>query len=345
MNKSHESYLVPFFKAMNIHFPEQWCVLHSYETLPFFSASDVDMAFSGDNIKSLEVVITEVAQENDWEVFQKFWYDLQSCYYYVLKQKETDIFLALDFLIDNQGIGAYGFKTTILTQGALQIKGLIPIPNHEVAFCYKLIKRIVKKRSLKEDKSYLLRHYNSADVKKIDSILVGNLGEQGKNTVINYITTEGAALGLNEIQGLNDILKRKKKKFSKSFNRKYWQFKRVIYRVLYPSGMIIQIPEMSEKELDLFINSLSNKVGLLFRFIKLNNSNSLIKSFKGFCGSTLVINPQINFNYKKAILYGWSKNKEVQFENNLKMNNIQEMVDLYYASILKTLLDRCRLEK
>ena len=106
MNTSHESFLVPFFKEMNTEFQDKWCVLHSYETLPYYSESDVDMAFSGTNIDALELLIKRMAKATEWVLLQKLWYDVQKCYYYVLRHAESGTLLAIDFLIDNDGISS-----------------------------------------------------------------------------------------------------------------------------------------------------------------------------------------------------------------------------------------------
>ena len=186
----HESYLTVFFDRMNRKFPNDWCVLHSYETLPQFSESDVDMAFSGTSISALEELISEVAKTTGWRVYQKLWYDVESCFYYVLKQNDTDVFLALDFLIDNDGLGKYGFKTSVLTNLCLMTPEKFPIPNSEVAFSYKLIKRIVKKKSLADDKRYLMEQYGLSDSNKIDMFLTKQFGNPGNEMIRKFLTVE-----------------------------------------------------------------------------------------------------------------------------------------------------------
>ena len=148
---------------MSLKYKNSWCVLHSYETLPFFSHSDVDMAFSDSDIKGLENLIYDVALNNGWQVLQKLWYDIETCYYYILKDKNSEVYLALDFLIDNKGLGRYGFKTSILTDACRVIKTNIPVPNHEVAFTYKFVKHLVKKRELNDDSEYMDYHYSNSD--------------------------------------------------------------------------------------------------------------------------------------------------------------------------------------
>ena len=69
----HRSYLDPFFREMESHFKGNWCVLHSYEQLPGYSESDVDMAFSDNRFELLENLIHRVGQETGWTVYQKLW--------------------------------------------------------------------------------------------------------------------------------------------------------------------------------------------------------------------------------------------------------------------------------
>jgi len=65
---------------MNIDFKDQWCVLHSYDSLPYFSESDVDMAFSGTDTHKLEKLVINVAEKTGWQLYQKLWYDVKKCF-------------------------------------------------------------------------------------------------------------------------------------------------------------------------------------------------------------------------------------------------------------------------
>ncbi len=342
MKQIHESFLRLFFNEMNDKFWGKWCVLHSYDSLPYYSESDVDMAFSGNNIKALEMLIKKVSDKQGWSIYQKLWYDCQSCFYYVIKKDNKDIFLAIDFLIDNKGIGKYGFKTSVLTNECYNINGLIPIPNHEVAFSYKLIKRIIKMRSLVNDEKYIMEHYKLSNSEKIDKILVNQFGKDGKDIIKKYLKAGKLNFSKKEV----DFLISKKRKINlgnvKYFKKLYWEIKRIFNRIIFPCGMVINIPNLPKDELSFFLNLLEKRLNILFRFVKLNNTCSVKINFKGIIGSTLIVCPVKNFESKKAIRYHWlyPAYNSVDIKIPIDFKNIEGIVDNYYKTILQTLLQR-----
>ena len=335
MNAIHESYLVPFFQEMNTTFPGNWCVLHSYETLPFYSESDVDMAFSGNDLTLLESVIKKVANKNGWRIYQRLWYDVQYCYYYVLQHVAEETFLAIDFLIDNDGIGKYGFKTNILTTDCLMVKNLFPIPNPEVAFCYKLTKRIVKQRSLEEDRSYLVEQYKASNPANISAFLTGQYGSKGNGLIERYLTQDNFSPTANDIR----FLKEQRAKQGHYLKYCFWETKRILDRILSPSGMIINVPDLANEDLKLFCELLEKKVDILFRFVRLNKTNSAKVRIKGLVGSTLVICPKKRFDHKKALRFHWIplNTLGVNKINPQSPDTIEAIVDQYFVAILKAL--------
>ena len=185
----HKSYLEPFFKEMNHKYKNNWCVLHSYETLPFFSNSDVDMAFS----------------------------DIETCYYYILKDKNSEVYLALDFLIDNKGVGRYGFKTSILTNKCRVIRSSIPVPNHEVAITYKFTKRIVKKRELIEDIKYMDYHFKRSNRNNLMLLLESQFGKKSLGLINKCLENKNYLIDDTDC---NILLKNRKKQYNYSANFK-----------------------------------------------------------------------------------------------------------------------------
>ncbi|MEE9326113.1 MAG: hypothetical protein V3U71_02380 [Cocleimonas sp.] len=335
MNSEHESFLKPFFNRMNESFLGQWCVLHSYETLPYFSESDVDMAFSASNVFRLEQLIIDVGKQHGWSLYQKLWYDVEKCFYYVLKNDSNDRELAIDFLIDNNGIGKYGFKTSLLTDQCSRFNEIIPIPNSSIAFSYKFIKRIVKKRALEQDKTYLIEHFKKADYSVIKTIMLQQFGVAG----LKIIDAQISGNNFNNIsnQTMDDLMLLRKKQFIK---RNYWEARRVLYRVFNPCGMIINIPQLPTQQLAEFIILLDRKVGLLFRFVISNSSNKLSIDYKALFGSTLVIKTPKTLSSNKAIKHQWFGSHRYQ-EVNLKDSfDIEYLVKTYYEKILLVLKER-----
>ena len=322
---------------MNASFPEEWCVLHSYETLPEYSESDVDMAFSGTSLKDLERLIEEVAKKNGWQVYQKFWYDVPHCFYYVLRNKNNE-FLAIDFLIDNRGIGRYGFETKILTDECEIFKGYIPIPSHEAAFCYKVIKRIVKQKSLIDDKKYLLEHFKLSEQKSIEKILLNQLGPLGAKMIIEKMTNENVLFNEEE---LNFLIRKKKEIYLKKgkFSRfLLWELKRYVERILSPRGIILLVPDLNPSELQNLKECLEKRVDLLFRDVKINGNQWKFQNFKGLSGSTLILQPTKKFHPKRVIKnHLFSNRKHKTGITRKTFSNIPEVADNYYELILITL--------
>ncbi|MBF0198339.1 MAG: hypothetical protein HQL32_11540 [Planctomycetes bacterium] len=336
----HRSFLEPFFKAMNVQFSGLWCVLHSYESLPDYSASDVDMAFSG-SPKKLEELILRIAEESNWTVYQKLWYDIANCYYYILKNEEGH-FLAIDFLIDNSGMGKYGFSTSLLTQDCIMHNNLHPIPCSTVAFCYKFTKRIVKQRSINEDIAYLKQHYEKADKDGVQRILMGQFGSGATPVLEETLASDTFEL---PNQSMELLLKYKQQEIARStpvFYKLFLQFKRIFYRISFPCGAIIHIPLLPDGQRERFTHQLKEKTGILFRFIRYEKSG-LFKSLQGLLGSTLVICPQQNFPGYSTIKTHWlgSPSEKLTLpEDNFK--DPEACAEVYAKSIFSALKKRKR---
>lgn len=341
-NREHESFLEIFFSRMNERFAGQWCVLHSYHTLPYYSESDVDMAFSGPDLEDLERLIVITAENTGWRLYQKLWYDVQWCCYYVLREKKTGTLLAIDFLTDNHGIGRYGFKTTVLTRDCHYVNDLIPVPDHETALSYKLVKRIEKGRSLLEDEKYLKYHFEASDEQKIASFLKEQYGSKGKSKILSYLNQERDTMTDAELQSLKQKRKRRITNLTNRTKFIYWETMRVFHRVLHPSGMLVYIPILEEKVTREFTKILRQKVGILFRFVQLDASDSTLKKFKGMAGSTLVISPKAEFEYKKMVRYHGIYSKYVGSNSveTLSFDDLDAATDTYLSLILKALFIR-----
>lgn len=340
----HKSFLGPFFKEMNLKYKNEWCVLHSYDTLPFFSVSDVDMAFSGNDTKGLENLIYDVAIQNGWHVLQKLWYDIETCYYYILKDSNNEVYLALDFLIDNRGLGRYGFKTSILTKRCKVEETNIPVPNSEVAFTYKFVKRLVKKRDMIEDSKYMESHYSKSNKDELLRLLVEQFGKKSTELITKCLEHRNYTLDEN----YNDILLKNRREVlsqkSNKVTRKVLNLKRIFNRVLFPSGMIIHVPISQKKSLEVFKSTLEKKVGIAFRFVKLNSSNSFINKIRWMSGSTLVICKTHKAEPKCKIRWSWLRTKNVAIKSK-DLNDLDYLSEICKEEIIKTLTRRKMMRK
>ena len=336
----HGSFLEPFFREMNIKYANSWCVLHSYDNLPYFSSSDVDMAFSSADLKGLNNLIFEIAIKNEWVVIQKLWYDIEYCFYYVLKNLKNESFLALDFLIDNKGIGRYGFKTTILTEYCNLFNEFIPVPNHEVAFSYKFVKRLIKKNDLVKDREYLRYHFSKSNKEKLTKLLINQFGKESRTIIQELLINRKVILSNSQLEKLMSYRSKMRKK--NRFFIKFWNFKRIIKRVLSPSGLILEIPIVSQVDIKAFKVILEKKLSISFRFYEIADSNLSIKKFKWFSGSTLVIKPSIKFKKSGKIKWNWSKVNNIILEES-QLDNMEYLTEIYSMNIFKILLQREKL--
>ena len=340
----HKSFLEPFFKEMSLKYKNEWCVLHSYETLPFYSASDVDMVFSGNDVKGLENLIHDVAIQNGWHVLQKLWYDIETCHYYILKSCNNEVYLALDFLIDNRGIGRYGFKTSILTKACKVEKTNILVPNSEVAFTYKFVKRLVKKRDMIEDSQYMDSHYSKSNKDHLLRLLVDQFGEKSTELITKCLESTNYILDEND----NNILLRNRAEIlnqkSSVITRKALSLRRIFNRVLFPSGMIIHVPIAQKKSLEIFKSNLEKKVSITFRFVKLNSENSFINKIKWMSGSTLVICETNKADHICKIRWSWLRTKKVAIESE-DLNDLDYLSEICKEEIIKTLTRRKMIRK
>lgn len=334
----HKSFLVPFFEEMNKSFKDKWCVLHSYETLPEYSSSDVDMALNSDETHKLENLILNVSKKTGWDLYQKLWYDIDKCFYYVLFLKKTKIFLAIDFLIDKKGIGKYGFSTKVLTKNCNTFKNFIPIPNNTVSFCYKFVKRIFKQIPLEKDKEYLTEHYNSANREQINIIFKKQFGSEVTKKLLEKFSNKDFIFNDYEIKKLYSKkieLQNKKNRLIKYIcivNRK-------LNRVIKPCGLIISIPLINKEELEEFRLQIINKTDLLFRYVIINKNNSFFTNFKSLCGSTLVITSNSKNNIE--ISNHWLLPKVYKDNLNKEFTN-EELVEKSFQLLLGVLKDRNR---
>ena len=337
MSSIHKSFLEPFFIEMNKIFDKEWCVLHSYETLPNYSESDVDMAFSGADINALEELILKTAKNQGWTVYQKLWYDSEQCFYYVLKDNKDDIELAIDFLIDRKGVGKYGFETTKLTSECNRWNEIVPIPNSSVAFSYKLVKRVVKHRDLSLDNEYLLNHFNQADMSEIYSILDNQFGKKGLDILVPYLNKKDFSISKSD---RNNLMSMKKKS---RVSRFYWETQRIFNRISAPCGMVISIPStMEENDKNQFIKELEARVGLLFRFVRYEEKAAWFLKFKSLIGSTLIIESSTEL----SIQNDWLGSKKSMVEVEDKENQtVENLIEIYYAEILKTFKERKRFKE
>ena len=120
-----------------------YAVLHEWRKLPCKVDSDIDMVIDKPGLARLPQVLRLVESRSGWRVVQKLWYDVPACHYHVAVSPDTKESVALDFLNDEQGIGEYRIKSTLLLEDCVETRGIRHMSS-ESELAYKLAKRRVK---------------------------------------------------------------------------------------------------------------------------------------------------------------------------------------------------------
>lgn len=285
--------LIPFFKAlrkMNV----EYCVLHSYDTLPETVASDLDIAIHNDTISNFEALLTNVARENNWEIIQRLWYDIPKCFYYVLRSSTFPFrWVAVDILIDSSGIGRYGFSTKTLVCNRID-NGLFFHSEPSVEFCYKLIKRVRKGAFKHEDNEILTGLFIRGNQMIIKNILAEHFGKKNASRVIAMFSSARGFTGhLQNISSLSGIQLLRKRYCSPAIivRRSFWQIKRIIHRVANPSGLAVQLHSQSYPNSSREREMIIAEIGPAFRHVYFREKFSYRDMLLSLSTSTLLIVP------------------------------------------------------
>jgi len=233
-------YLSAFFERLNEN-KIRYCVLHSYEDLPAYAPSDVDMAVASADLQKAETVLFEVSDSLGFKVIQKLYYDIPRCYYYVVFFRDdvgTPGFVQLDLLNDDRGLGRYFMKTETLLEGRRQYNGFY-VPSVPVEACYLLIKKIIKGRSSPEHEARL-KALLEEDCESVTGMITRYFGKESGSDVQKLIKGAGPS-------DLTAIAKRLRKALTlrqemlKPHLRVLsilWFARRTLERLLCPTGLV-----------------------------------------------------------------------------------------------------------
>jgi hypothetical protein len=219
----------------------RYCVLHSYEGLPDYAPSDVDMAVDSCDLSHVEEIIFHVAELLDFRVIQKVHYDVPRCYAYVLffRDEGNPGFIQLDLLNDDYGIGRYALRTKTLLEGRRQHETFF-IPSVPMEACYLLVKKVQKGKALPEH-TEKLRDLFREDENGVLNVVARHFGRRHTDEVTRFIEATSA-------EDQSAISKRLKRTLfvryailrpHLSLLKFLWLVKRVIERVVSPTGLIV----------------------------------------------------------------------------------------------------------
>ena len=234
-------YLTAFFDALNEN-GIRYCVLHSYESLPRYAPSDVDMAVDSRDLERVERHIFRVAASLGFRVIQKLYYDIPRCYYYILFFRDENGcpgFVQLDFLNDDYGIGRYLLKTETLLEGR-RIFNNFYIPSIPVEAGYLLIKKIIKGILLPEHEQKI-RDILCEDPPTVQAFMKQVFGVN-QMSVINELLHGAVGARKNFLmQKLNKalFLRFTLLKPRRTVHQAFWMVKRILERLTEPTGLVV----------------------------------------------------------------------------------------------------------
>ncbi len=223
------------------HQQVQYCVLHSYDGLPAYAPSDVDMAVASVDLQKAEKIVFDVSASLGFHVIQKLYYDTPRCYYYVIFFRDdvgSPGFIQLDFLNDDYGIGRYFMKTESLLEGRRQYNGFY-VPSVPVEACYLLIKKVVKGKFSPEHEGKL-RALVDEDGKAVTGMFNRYFGGDSGSDVQKLIKGTGPSDRAAIIKRLRKTLAFRQRAYKPHLRvlSILWFARRAVERMLCPTGLV-----------------------------------------------------------------------------------------------------------
>lgn len=234
------TYLTRLFDQFS-HHGIQYCVLHSYNGLPAYAPSDVDMAVASSDLQRAEKVVFDVSASLGFKVIQKLYYDIPRCYYYVVFFRDDDGspgFVQLDFLNDDYGIGRYILKTKTLLERRRKYNGFY-VPSVPVEACYLLIKKVVKGKFSPEHEAKL-KALHDEDSEAVTGMISRCFGEDRREDIERLIEGTDPSHQADIMERLRRVLFFRHRAFKPHLRvlGVLWLARRVLERMLCPTGLV-----------------------------------------------------------------------------------------------------------
>jgi len=216
-----------------------YCILHSYETLPEHASSDIDIAVDLEQKQNLDALIIRTASETGFIIVQKLYYDVPACFYYVLagNNAEGTSVVQLDFLIDSIGINRYLLTSSELLAERAKYKNFY-IPSHGMQAVYLLIKKTIKNKFL-EKHFYKLKELYIQKPLEVSNTIDKYLSSKIRKEVIAAIDGKSGDELAVLVPDINSVIK--KKYVSKNILKFLWEIKRILFRFLNPTGLLVVV--------------------------------------------------------------------------------------------------------
>jgi len=135
----------------------KYCVLHSYETLPDFSESDIDICIERRFFSKIPFILSELENATGWTVVQKIQHEYNCEYYVLYKLIDNKIeFLQLDFCTDYVRDKRICIENEKLLSDIREYKNFY-IPSISNEILYLTIKKVLKQNIREKQKETLHR--------------------------------------------------------------------------------------------------------------------------------------------------------------------------------------------
>jgi len=223
----------------------EYAVLHSFEQMPVATPSDVDMVCRGFDETAAVEIIQSMESLTGWKMMQKLWYDIPRCIYLVFQEPSSHDCIALDFLSDPRGLGAYHIPEDLLLAGRIEERGFYHV-SPEVEFSYKLLKRC-RKNYLKPEEIGVLAELR----KRADSIRLKEFLESCLGPALGRELAELPPEQLGSLSGrLQEIHAQQLRllPWSTRIAEQFWKFRRGFFRMTTASGAVVNWPQKTDAE-------------------------------------------------------------------------------------------------
>lgn len=233
-------FLTKLFETLNRE-ELRYCVLHSYEALPGYTRSDVDMVIASGDLKKCEKIIFDVSDLLRFRVIQKLYYDIPRCYYYVVFFRDYDGtpgFVQLDVLNDDYGVGRYILRTETLLQRRRKYKGFY-VPSVPVEACYLLIKKVIKGKFSPEHEAKL-KSLLEEDSEAVTDMIARCFGADQREDVERLVRGTDPSRQAGVVKGLRRALFLRHRAFKPHLYALgfLWFVRRIVERMLCPTGLV-----------------------------------------------------------------------------------------------------------
>ncbi len=233
-------FLTTLFETLNLE-KLRYCVLHSYEGLPVYTPSDVDMVVASSDLKRCEEIIFDVSDLLGFRVIQKLYYDIPRCYYYIVFFRDDDGtpgFVQLDVLNDDYGIGRYILRTKTILESRRHFNGFY-IPSAPVEACYLLIKRAIKGQVLSEHREKLSKLFKEGG-EAVNNFVAGCFGVEHMAEILSLVEGVGFSDQTDIIRSLRKALSLRYRTLVPYLRivALLWFIKRAWERMIFPTGLV-----------------------------------------------------------------------------------------------------------